>query len=80
MPELRIGVNHIQSRGITDVIQVCNDLSEPHTLAREVKGIKTAGKRLGIIRWTIVIYDQTVSQLTLFRCRSFSHNTPIPGV
>ena len=44
--------------GITDVIQVCSDLSDPHTLAREVKGIKTACKRSGIFRGTIITYDR----------------------
>ena len=47
-----------RSGGISDVIQVCSDLSDPRTLSREVKGIKTACKRSDVFRGTIIIYDQ----------------------
>jgi len=44
--------------GITDVIQVCSDLSDPRTLAREMKGIKMVCKKFGVFRGTIITYDQ----------------------
>ncbi|MBW2098901.1 MAG: hypothetical protein JRG77_08940, partial [Deltaproteobacteria bacterium] len=43
---------------ITDVIQVCSDLSDPLTLSREVKGISKTCKRLGVSQGTIITYDQ----------------------
>ncbi|MGB5745587.1 MAG: hypothetical protein WBM69_01315 [Desulfobacterales bacterium] len=70
--------------GITYVIQVCSDLSDPGTLAREVKGIKTACKQSGVFRGTIIAYDQqdkieedgiTIQFIPL---PVFSHNIPAP--
>ncbi|MDL1963507.1 MAG: ATP-binding protein [Deltaproteobacteria bacterium] len=43
---------------ITDVIQVCSDLSDPLTLSREMKGIRKTCKRLGKSQGTIITYDQ----------------------
>lgn len=43
---------------ITDVIQVCSDLSDPRTLLREVKGMKSACNRVDAHHGTIITYDQ----------------------
>jgi len=43
---------------ITGVIQVCSDISDPHTLSREMKGISTACKRSGTSQGIIITYDQ----------------------
>jgi len=43
---------------ITNVIQVCSDLSDPLTLSREVKGISKTCKRSGVSQGTIITYDQ----------------------
>ena len=43
---------------ITNIIQVCNDLSDTRTKAREVKGITMACKYLGISQGTIITYDE----------------------
>jgi hypothetical protein len=43
---------------ISDVIQVCSDLSDPLILSREMKGISTTCKRLGASQGTIITYDQ----------------------
>jgi len=47
-----------RSGEITDIIQVCSDLSDPRTLARESKGLKTACKRTGASQGTIITYDR----------------------
>ena len=47
-----------KSGGITGVIQVCSDISDPHTLSREMKGISTACKRSGTSQGIIITYDQ----------------------
>lgn len=43
---------------VADIIQVCSDLSDPHTLSREKKGIIMTCKRSGVFRGTIITYDQ----------------------
>ena len=48
----------VSAGGIKDIIQVCHDISDPYTLKREVKGITTAAKKLGLKRGTIITYDQ----------------------
>jgi predicted AAA+ superfamily ATPase len=47
-----------ESGQISQAIQVCSDLSEPRTLAREVKGITTACKKTGVGKGIIVTYEQ----------------------
>ena len=47
-----------RSGNITDIIQVCSDLSNPHTLTREKKGIRMTCKQYGVFHGTIVTYDQ----------------------
>ena len=47
-----------RSGNITDIIQVCSDLSNPHTLTQEKKGIRMTCKRYGVFHGTIVTYDQ----------------------
>ncbi len=47
-----------RSGRITDVIQVCSDLSDPLTLSREIKGISTTCKRSGVSEGTIITYDR----------------------
>ena len=47
-----------RSGRITDVIQVCSDLSDPLTLSREIKGISTTCKRSGVPEGTIITYDR----------------------
>jgi len=43
---------------VTDIIQVCSDLSDPHTLLREKKGISMACKQSGVFHGTIITYDR----------------------
>jgi len=43
---------------VTDIIQVCNDLSDPHTLSREKKGISMICKQSGVSHGTIITYDR----------------------
>jgi len=47
-----------RSGDVTDIIQVCSDLSDPHTLSREKKGISMTCKRSGASHGTIITYDQ----------------------
>ena len=47
-----------RSGDVTDIIQVCSDLSDPHTLSREKKGIRMACNRSGVFHGTIITYDQ----------------------
>ena len=42
---------------VTNIIQVCSDLSDPHTLSREKKGIRMTCKRSGAFHGTIITYD-----------------------
>ena len=43
-----------KSGGITGVIQVCSDISDAHTLAREMKGIRKVCKGLGTSQGIII--------------------------
>ena len=43
---------------VTDIIQVCSDLSDPHTLSREKKGISMICKQSGVSHGTIITYDR----------------------
>ena len=45
------------NEGIKDIIQVCYDISDSFTLKREVKGIVSAAKELGLKSGTIITYD-----------------------
>ncbi len=47
-----------KSGKITDVMQVCSDLGDPHTLSREVKGLKAACRQTGSSNGTIITYDR----------------------
>lgn len=47
-----------RSGDVTDIIQVCSDLSDPHTLSREKKGISMTCKLSGAFHGTIITYDQ----------------------
>ncbi len=47
-----------KSGEINEIIQVCSDISDSRTLSREVRGISTACKRLGISQGTIITYDR----------------------
>ena len=47
-----------RSGDVADIIQVCSDLSDPHTLSREKKGIRMTCKQSGVFHGTIITYDQ----------------------
>ena len=47
----------VSNKGIKDIIQVCYDISDSFTLKREVKGIVSAAKELGLKSGTIITYD-----------------------
>lgn len=47
-----------KSGKINKIIQVCSDLSDSHTLSREIKGISTVCKQTGISNGMIITYDR----------------------
>lgn len=51
----------VSVEGIKDIIQVCYDISDPHTLKREVKGLVNAAKELDLKRGSIITYGNKAS-------------------